>query len=172
VSAPVKSRQGRRGLTLVEVVFASGVLSIIMLGVFSALSSAQRADMITRERQAVSEKAAEMLDAMLAYDAPPAGTGVAVAFDVTLDLAGTIKLKPAPDDATVAATWAWSLDPSAPSTPTMGGVAAVRAGVDTRPGSNDAAGNTDLLEARVVFAWHPADGQGVQRVELVSRRIR
>ena len=167
---------GRRdGLTLLEVVFAVVVLSVVLLGVFSAMNSAQRADVLTRERQAASEKASEMLDTLLSGEVPAAGAFLAIPFEVPFNTgrAGArpnlTPAEPFPTDA-----WTWAGAP-VPSPVTQAGIAVARVGVDmTNDGGIDA-NNANLMEVRVVVAWRSAAwqvGQSDQQLELVGRRIR
>lgn len=152
------------GLTLVEVVMSVGVLSVILLGMFSAMASAQRTDALTRERAAASEAAFNMLDAVLSGPVPAAGEFVELPFNVEVDTgkAGTLPvLRPANPFPT--SPWTFIGQP-APSPVMQAGIAVARVGVDD---GND----VDLMEVRVLVAWRAADDTN-QRIELVSRRLR
>src|SRR5690606_16270500 len=48
---------GRAGFSLVEIAVATGVLTLFLVGVFGCLSLAQRAQVMTRERQLATEAA-------------------------------------------------------------------------------------------------------------------
>lgn len=167
---------GRRGgLTLLEVVFACVVLSVVLLGVFSAMGSAQRADVLTRERQAASEKASEMLDTLLSGEVPAAGAFQAIAFDVPFNT-GRAGLAPnlTPAEPFPMDAWTWAGAP-APSSVTQAGIAVARVGVDPTNDAGTDANNANLMEVRVVVAWRSAawrPGQPDQQLELVGRRIR
>lgn len=156
---------GRGGLTLIEVVIAAGVLSLIILGMFSAMNAAQRADVLTRERAAASEACHAMLDSMLTGPVPIAGEAVEVTFPVMYETGnGSVALRPAtpyPSD-----PWTFIGEPQ--PTMTMAGVAVARVGVNIGT-TNEA--NDDLMEVRVMVAWRAAD-ETDQRVEAVSRRTR
>ena len=57
-----RSRDARAGLTLLEVVFATAVLALILLGVFSSMAHAMRLDAVAQEREAASRQALQMID--------------------------------------------------------------------------------------------------------------
>lgn len=160
--APRDVGSGRDGLTLIEVVVAAGVLSVILLGTFSAVSAAQRSDVLTRERAAASEACFAMLDAVLTGPVPAAGEALAITFPASYDTGrGSVDLRPA--DPFPSEPWTF-IGESPPATVTQAGIAVARVGVD-------GAANEDLMEVRVLVAWRAADGTN-QRVEAVSRRLR
>ncbi len=154
----------REALTLIEVVIAVAILSVILLGMFSAIASAQQADRLTREHAAVSEAAFNVMDEMLTGGVPEDGDPARVLqFPVTINTGrGQVDLLPARSFPTDLWTLAGA---TAPAPVTEPGVAVAYIKVD-----GDAA-NTDLMEVRVLVAWQSADGSD-QRVELVSRRVR
>jgi type II secretory pathway pseudopilin PulG len=165
----ITSRGRRGGLTLLEVVFAVGVLSIILLGVFSAMNTAQRADALTRERRSASEVAFAMMDTLLSGEAPPVVSGVVTPEWTPFAVPHNgSTLKPADP---------YPMEPfggvaGAPEPPTVGGIPVAGLALTSVP---DVA-NMNLIEVRVVVAWRPSDwtrvGDPDQRIELVSRRIR
>jgi type II secretory pathway pseudopilin PulG len=163
-------RDARAALTLLEVVVAIGVLSIVLLGVFSAMSSAQRSDTLTRERAAASEEAFKMLDSLLAGEVPDlAGPNVAVPFDVPFNSSRLVPADPYPTD-----PWTW-VGETPPSSVTMAGIAVARVGVDMLDDDGTDPENDDLMEVRVTVAWRSAAwqvGQADQRIDIVGRRLR
>jgi len=160
-----RSPRSRGGLTLVEVVMAAGVLSVVLLGMFSAMNASQQSDVLTRERAAASEACHAMLDSMLTGSVPGAGTALEVQFPVNYATGnGNVALEPAaayPSDP-------WTFIGQTQPTMTVAGVAVAKVGVNV--GTTDEA-NDDLMEVRVLVAWRAADGTD-QRVEAVSRRVR
>lgn len=54
--------KAQRGLTLVEVVIATAVLAVLLLGVFSAMAHAIRVDALAREREVAAREALQMID--------------------------------------------------------------------------------------------------------------
>ncbi|MBX3470683.1 MAG: prepilin-type N-terminal cleavage/methylation domain-containing protein [Planctomycetes bacterium] len=162
--------RGREGLTLVEVVIAVGILSLILLGTFGAMATAQRTDLLTRERMAAAEACYNALDTILTGEVPAAGASVSFQFPVAFK-SGRDTLTPLrPAFAYPTDLWTWaSVAPPAPIT--LAGVAVAKVGVNaTNPDANDA-GNVDLMEARVMVAWRAADGTD-QRFEARARRVR
>lgn len=153
-----RPRPQGQGLTLIEVVIATGILSIFVLGMFSALTSAQRADVLTREHAAASEACFSMLDAVLGGAVPDSSGAVEVPFAVDVKTtAGARPLVPAspyPDD-----PWTF-LGRTAPTTVSQPGIAVARI-----------VEGEDLMEVRVTVAWRAADNTN-QRLEVVSRRLR
>lgn len=164
--APQQQLSPRGGLTLVEIVMACAVLSIVLLGMFGAMNSSQRADVLTRERAAAAEACHAMLDSMLTGAVPGAGSVLEVQFPVSYDTGnGSVPLDPAvnyPSDP-------WTFSGTAQPTMTVAGIAMAKTGVNIGDTVNEA--NDDLCEVRVLVAWRSADGTD-QRIEAVSRRVR
>lgn len=138
----------RRGFTLLEVVLALGVLSVLLIGLFSCLASSMRVDGLTREHQAASEAAAGQLDVYLTDPALTFQDAEAY-FDVPSKVGGAVLAPPAP------------LPP---------GWTQARAGRVELRLNPDGLGS-DLLRVSVSVAWRAADGTA-QRVDLVSLRTR
>jgi type II secretory pathway pseudopilin PulG len=163
-----------RGLTLLEVVFASAILSFVLLAVFSAMSMVQRSDALTRERQAASEEAFKMLDTMLALDPETTGAGMALPFDVPVHGGGSTVANLKPADPYPTDPWDWA-GAAAPSPVTMAGIAVAKSGVSLEDGETANADAVNLIEVRVTVCWRPADwkvGDKDQRIDLVSRRVK
>lgn len=53
---------GRAGLTLLEIVIASAVLALLLLGVFSSMAYAMRTDALQREREAAARHALQAME--------------------------------------------------------------------------------------------------------------
>src|SRR5687768_14897129 len=87
-----RAPRGRAGLTLLEVVFATAILAVLLLGVFTALSHSMRMEALSREREAAARQALLELDdrgaaAVTAaeFDATLVDTPLDQGFDVTID---------------------------------------------------------------------------------------
>lgn len=143
------------GLTLVEVTFAMAVLALVLVGVFSTVSVAQRATTYTKERQAASESAFEQLDLMMAT---PFNAMVDGGFHVTLDTGRgtTTNMRPA------APTF---FSPGADDTSMAGHIRIVPLAAGDPQGD----GTSDLAEVRITVAWRAADDTN-QRLDVVTRR--
>lgn len=167
-----QQRSSRSGLTLIEIVMATAVLSIVLLGMFGAMDSSQRADVLTRERAAAAEACHSMLDSVLTGPMPGSGNALELAFAVNYDTGnGNVPLKPA----TTYPSDPWTFKGSGSGAPMLAGVAVagvaiVKGGVNVGDGTPNE-DNTNLIEARVLVAWRSADGSD-QRVEATSRRVR
>lgn len=86
---------GRAGFSLVELMFAVAVFTIALLGLFSALTSTQQLDSMTRERSEVTMQAVTRMDDVLGEDWDAIDTRNNEAFDVTLTTdSGAITLTP------------------------------------------------------------------------------
>lgn len=178
-------RRARRAVTLVEVAVAAAVLAVFLLGIFSALGVARRAQVLTRERQVASEAAHAKLDELAAtpFDelVPLAGQGFSArhAFDVGYRFedpdadglaAATISLA-------AVATAEDPLNPDDPATAADEAGFAGRLRVsddgdgDGLPDDLDDDDVTDRLELQAIVVWRGADG-APQRLELVTRRTR
>jgi hypothetical protein len=146
---------------MVEIAVALGLLSIVLCGVFSALTTASIASATSRETQAASEEALKKVDQ---YCSQTAFDSIATAveyFDVQcktgqVDGAGvalTTRLPAAPDS-----FFPRPADTANPPRPGYLTVARV-------------AGMPDLLEIRCTVAWRSSDGL-FHRVDLVTRKVR
>lgn len=62
VAPAARTPSSRAGLTLIEITVALAVLSVMVLGLFSALSSSMAIEAATREHQAASEAAMREMD--------------------------------------------------------------------------------------------------------------
>ncbi len=141
----------RKALTLVEIVFATALLVILLTGLFAALGSARKAEVWSREHQAASDAAFRTLEELAATPYGALTPGIA-AFEVPYGEGGTTlpaadasfyPLQDDPDTADVdESTWAGRL--------------IVREG----PGLNDydGDGTADVLELEAVVAWRGHDG--------------
>lgn len=154
------TRASSAGLTVVEVTVALAVLTMLLVGVFGAMSVAMRADIAAREHRAASDAAFAQLERRLAEpDFEAVATEGADGFHVTLDVAGQgsrPKLAPA------ARTF---FDPG-PDEATMAGHVRVVRNPDRETPPSDG-----LIEIRVTVAWRSHDGSD-RRVDVASRRSR
>jgi prepilin-type N-terminal cleavage/methylation domain-containing protein len=160
-------RRSDRGLSLVEVVVAVGVLSIILLGLMASFASAQRADLLTREHQAASEAAFKQMDTLLMnpnFDAVPTKGHFHVQFKST---GGAVNLKPAE---TPPAGYEVPVDGSGDATLETGHYTALQM-TATNGFSGDQLLGADCMQLSVTVAWRGADGSD-QRVDLVTMRVR
>lgn len=167
--APVdgqRDERGRDGLTLVEIVVAIAVLSVLVLGMFQTLNSAQRYDMLAREHQAASEAAFRELDFLMAYPTFDSIADITSAFHVAYKSSGgEVNMSPAPssyfplntDNASTT-----SIDESLMA----GHITTVR-----NPSIGSTALGDDIIQVNITVAWRGADG-GSQRVDLVTMRAR
>lgn len=161
------ARSAREGLTLVEIIMAVGVLSIFLVGMFATMASAQRADVLTRERAAASEAAYTMLDTIMTSDFD-AVSDRTLAFNVEFDT-GRAGGQPFLTPAQSFPTDIWTaMGQTAPTSFATAGVAVTRAGVEDFASDTE---NPDLMEIRVMVAWRAADGSD-QRIDVTSRRTR
>jgi type II secretory pathway pseudopilin PulG len=155
-----KPASRREALTLVEILFALAVLSILLLGVFATLATAQKASIMARERAAASESCFRQLDLVLAnptFDAVADTSGV---FEVEYDTGrGGVHLAAAADPYP---TELESVRPPA-SHDKPGTVVTVR--------DPDGDGSAGVLEVRVTVAWRSVDNTN-QRLDAVARRLR
>lgn len=163
---PQLARGPRDGLTLIEVVFAVGLLAIFLLGLFSTLAMSMKSDALMREHQAASNAALRQLDAIVAIPNFPtiqvsAGTTPvpAYAFHATFGENGTLTLP-------AMATLDVPLNADDTGTPSDESQMAGRVVVVADP---DADGSTGLVEVRVTVAWRGADNR-LARVDVISRR--
>jgi len=188
-------REGRRGLSLVEIVFAVALLTIFFTGMFGTLTMTQRAEVSTREHQMASLAAHRKLDELLSISdfsrLPSSSVGAedieGEAFDVTYvsgvdldgDLAYTGTGERAPVFLPPAEASFWPLNPGGASG-RAGHVQVWRHenydfdgdGVDDLDGGDyDLDGSVDLAEIRVIVAWRSADGTN-RKLEVSSWRGR
>lgn len=162
-----RAPRGRDGLTLVEIVMAVALLSIFLLGMFTTLANAQRADMLTRERAAASEAAFTMLDTVLTSDFDLMSNRT-LAFNVEFDT-GQSGTQPFLTRAKTYPTDIWTeLGQTAPTSITTAGVAVTQTAVEDFTGDT---GNSDLMEIRIMVAWRACDGSD-QRIDVTTRRVR
>ncbi len=144
-------RRRTSGLTLVEVTVSTGVLSVILAGLFASLATTRKVDVLTREHQAASEVAAQHLDLVLTDPTLPFETKI-THFDVPFRTGG-VALTHLPPQATLPAGWDQR-----------------RAGrVETL--LDPAGRGDDLLQVTVSVAWTGADRMP-RRLDLVSLRTR
>lgn len=156
------ARAGERGLTLIEVVFASAILSVLLLGLFSSMAHAMRMDALSREREAATRAAMQELDDRVmavstdtAFDALVTPTPLDVSFHVALDTGnGQVNLTPA------------QTSPANASPSTQVGRLTV---TELTEGTYD--GVVHLIQARAVVRWRGSDGRDAE-VILVSRKVR
>lgn len=156
----------RAGLTLIEVVFAIGILAIFLLGLFSTLAMAMKSDALTREHQAASNAALRQLDAIVSipsFGAIQRSTGAApvpaYAFHATYGDGAQFALR-------AVATPDVPLNTDDAGTAADESTMAGRVVVVTDPAADGSAG---LIEVRVTVAWLAADNRPA-RVDVVSRR--
>jgi prepilin-type N-terminal cleavage/methylation domain-containing protein len=149
----------RRGLTLLEVVLSTAVLSVVLLGTFSAMAHAARADALSRERDAATRQALLELDDRSAaivtpasFDAELVDPPLDVAFDVLVETARGVRT---------------------PLPPAARGHASGRVGrltaTPVRDGTYD--GKVHLVELKASVRWRAADGQDAQ-VVLSAWKVR
>lgn len=164
----------RGGLTLIEVVFAVGLLAIFLLGMFSTLATAMKSDALTREHQAASDAAMRQLDLVVSIPNFPTiqrsvGTTPvpAYAFEATYGppRAGT----PPKGTLTLPALATADVPLNADDAGTAGADESTWAGRVVVVTDPDGDGSTDLVEVRVTVAWRAADNRPA-RVDVVSRR--
>ncbi len=158
----------RRELTLVEVVFSTGLLGVLLAGLFAALGSARRAELYSREHQAASDQAFQLLES---HAATPFGTLLELcrdgatpdgysavhtqAFDVPYGQSATTSLPPA-DEAF------YPRNADDPDTPADEAAYAARVFVrvpttGTVELDGDADAVPDVVEIEVVVAWKGND---------------
>jgi hypothetical protein len=152
-------RATSRGLTLVEVVVATGVLSVVITSMFSVLGSFQRTEVMTRERQAASQAAFRHLDLVGASSFGSLSSWNGAAFDVPYNET----LLPGPS---VPINTGADAD-------RVGRVVIVDVDLDGDGSAEDYDGDSvsDLVEIRVTCAWRSVDGQDAS-FEAVTRRSR
>lgn len=174
----------RRDFSLVEVVIATGMLAVFLLGLTSALQLGQQSATLAREQQAALEAANRQLDLITsAGDVDQilrvAGTGGGGAKDVG-EYAFAV---PYGEGALSPASAAYlPLNPDAAGTAgdesqLPGHVRVIEDvdgdGVIGGDEDLDGDGSVDYLEVRVVVAWRSAAlGGADQSLELVSRVVR
>jgi type II secretory pathway pseudopilin PulG len=73
-------RPARTGLTLLEVVAATAVLSVVLLGMFSGMAHGMRMDALSRERQAAVSGALQQIEERVMV------VGTDTSFDAIIDL--------------------------------------------------------------------------------------
>lgn len=147
---------GRAGLTLVEIVMAVGLFSLLVLGLFSSMTTAMKVEAMTREHQAASEAATRQLDLFMT-DPALAFADTTTYFDVQFktdkDQTGTPTVS--------------LLRPSNPLPTGWTGTRPGRVLVDLDP---DGMGD-NMVRITVTVAWRSADGNNMQ-VSMVSLRTR
>ena len=154
-----RSPHTSRGLTLIEVVVATGVLSIVITSMFGTLGGFQRTETMTRERQAASQAAFRQLDLVGASAFSSLGGWNGAAFDVpyndTLLPAAFVPINTGLDADRV------------------GRVVVVDVDLDGDGNAEDYDGDAiaDLVEIRVTCAWRSVDGSDAS-FEAVTRRSR
>ena len=164
-----RRRDSERGLTIIEIAVALGVLALLFTGIFSALATANLAAITARETQAASEEALKRLDQLCAANfdailgAPPKYFDVEYKtgqLDVNL-LPKTTKLIAGPE-----ASFGYQIARGVTGPPAGDSVAAPKACCvqATQISAN-------LMEVRSLVCWKSVDGS-VRRVELVSRVTR
>jgi prepilin-type N-terminal cleavage/methylation domain-containing protein len=155
----VKRPLGTRGLTLIEVVVATGVLSIVLTSMFGTLGGFQRAETMTRERQAAAQAAFRQLDLVGASSFSSLSGWNGAAFDVryndTLLPAASVPINTGGD------------------ADRCGRVVVVDVDLDGDGAAEDYDGDStaDLVEIRVQCAWRSVDGSDAS-FEAVTRRSR
>ena len=164
----MSSLQSRRqlavdgGLTLVEVVIASAILSVLLLGLFSSMAHAMRMDALSREREAATRAALQEIDDRVMavstaadFDALVTPTPLDVAFHVAIDTGnGQVNLSPAQSN------------PANASPSTQVGRLTV---TTLAEGTYDSV--VHLIQARAIVRWRGVDGRDSE-VILVSRKVR
>lgn len=144
-------------MTILEVAVALALLAGGLVGIFSGLSVAMRADAAARERRAASDAAFTELELRLADDFDAVAEAPAVAFHVPLQAGhAETNLRPASGA---------FFDPGEDDPGCAGHVRVV-----TNPDGHKEPSN-NLLEVRITVAWRSHDGTD-QRVDVVSRRSR
>lgn len=141
----------RAGLTLIEITISFGILMVLLTGVFAAMASSMRAEVLTREHQAASETALLQLDTVMS-NPTLAFVDAESAFDVQFKSG---RAGAAPTDTLLS-----------PQDPLPADYAQNRTGrIVTR------LINPTLLEVRVSVAWRGADNRPA-RLDLMSMRSR
>lgn len=154
-------RRGEAGLSLVEVIVAVGVLSTLLLGVFSAMSHAVKTDTTAREMDAVSRAIFSEIELLIArpdFDLVTGPSGFAVQYP-----SGRTDASGAPIIATLRPADA-NRHPDIAST----------TGINESllPGRVEVVSiNANLKEIRVVVRWRAANDQD-QTMSSVARRVR
>lgn len=148
----------RSGLTLVEIAVAVGVLALLLAGLFAAMASSLKADVLTRERQAAAEAASRQLDSYLTDPALSFSADSEAYFDVPFKTGdGEVNLTP--------------------SSPLPTGWTQSRAGrvhVDvnpTDPVDGASSMGDDIVMITASVSWMGADYRA-QRLDMVSMRVR
>ena len=148
-----------RGLTLIELVVATGVLSIVITSMFSTLAGFQRTETITRERQAAAQAAFRQLDLVGASRFSGLSNWNGAAFDVPYNDM-LLPVASVPINTGVNAN-------------RVGRIVVVEVDLDGDGSAEDydGDGDADLLEIRVTCAWRSVDGSDAS-FEAVTRRSR
>lgn len=149
----------RSGLTLLEVVFAAAILSVLLLGVFTSLAHAMRSEALTREREAATRRALLELDDRTAavitpanFDAAFVDTRLDEGFDVEVDAGDGTRV---------------SL-PLARRPNENGRVGQITA-TELPEGTYD--GRAHLVELRAVVRWRGVDGRDAE-VVMTTWKVR
>lgn len=152
VAPPPPSR--RAGLSLVEIVMATGVFSLLVTGIFGAMGASMKVEAMTREHQAASEAATRQLDLFMT-DPALAFANSTTYFDVQLK---TDKVEAATRNL---------LRPSVPLPTGWTGTQPGRVLVELNPnGLGD-----NLVRITTTVSWRSADGNNMQ-VSMISMRAR
>lgn len=157
--ASIAARRDRRerGLTLVEVVLSSAVLSVLLLGLFSSMAHAMRMDQLSREREVASRTALQQIDdVVMAVSTEDDFDAMAALADQSFHVqfagtGGAVNLPPA----------AVSPNPSS-----MAGLLAIE---PVTAGTFDSI--VHLVQATAKVRWRAADGSD-QEVITVSWKVR
>jgi len=157
------ARLPARSLSLIEVVSATAVLTVFLLGMFSALATNQVAEVESRERQAASEAAFRQLD--LVTEVPEIDEVSRNASD---------------QDTTAVAAYEFDVPygvgtflPSANAGEKAGRIFVIERGsYDDDDGDEDVDDDDsqDLLEIRAEVRWTTA--RGVNELEIVTWKVR
>jgi hypothetical protein len=139
-------------LSLVEVVFATALLLILLLGAFSALASSRRGELFAREHQAASDAAFRLVDEVASAPFGELVVGVT---------AHPVPYGPATLPPAEASFFPPNVDD--PATPADEARHAMRVIVRDGPVPNDYDGDgaPDLLEVEAIVAWKGADGSNL-----------
>lgn len=146
-------------MTLVEIAVSLALLAVLLTGVFATLAAAQRAEIATREHQAVSAAVFKRLDVVASH---PSFSGTLTTWNgATFHVRyGEHVLQPATSPLNAGA-----------NREKVGRIEVVAVDVDGDdvPDDYDGDGSPDLIEIRIVVAWRSGDGSDRQYDALVRR---